>query len=198
MPNEHVGGIIWLTGLPGSGKTTLARGTAATLRRDGYHVYVLDGDSLRTGLNADLGFSEAERRESVRRAGEVACLFADAGILCIVALISPYEQGRQAVRERAPRQFFEVYVATPLGVCEARDPKGMYRRARTGELPDFTGVSSPYEPPAHPELVIDTSDQSPDVSIGLILDLVRAKFPPAMRKPNLACAPVSRTSLQSS
>jgi adenylylsulfate kinase len=174
----HVGAIVWLTGLPASGKTTLAYGAADILRTTGYSVYVLDGDGLRTGLNADLGFSEADRAESVRRAGEVASLFAEAGWLCLVALVSPYEERRRAARMRARRPFHEVYVATPLSVCERRDPKGMYERARRGEIPDFTGVTAPYEPPTHPELVIDTSLLAPEASIHLLVDYIRTRVSP--------------------
>jgi adenylyl-sulfate kinase len=183
MTNPHTGhhgGILWLTGLSGAGKTTIANGVASALLREGYFVHVLDGDVLRAGLNADLGFSQEDRRENVRRIGEVACLFADAGLLCLVAVISPYESGRQAVRARAAGRLHEVFVAAPREVCEARDPKGLYARARHGEIAQFTGVSSPYEPPGRPELILDTAGQSQEQSIAAMLDYIHAHYPQAL------------------
>ena len=154
----HRGATVWLTGLSGSGKSTLARTLEVELFRRGVRTYVLDGDNIRHGLNRDLGFGPAERTENIRRIGEVAKLFADAGVLVVTAFISPYREDRERVRAlHAPDEFVEVLVDAPLAVCEARDPKGMYARARRGELPEFTGVSAPYEPPDEPELVVDTS-----------------------------------------
>lgn len=151
------GGVIWLTGLSGAGKTTIARALETALKAEGRAVFVLDGDCLRRGLCADLGFSPADRRENIRRVGEVARLFADAGMVCIVALISPYRQDRARARAAAgSRGFLEVYINAPLAVCERRDPKGLYARARRGELADFTGVSAPYEPPGPAELELRT------------------------------------------
>jgi adenylyl-sulfate kinase len=158
------GCVVWLTGLSGSGKTTAAVALANAIHtRTKHRAYVLDGDRLRTGLNSDLGFSPSDRAENVRRAGAVAALMADAGLFAIVSLISPYRAGREAARAMAhPHPFFEVYVDTPLERCEQRDAKGLYRRARSGELRDFTGVSAPYEPPSAPDLTLDTSNEAPE------------------------------------
>jgi bifunctional enzyme CysN/CysC len=153
------GATIWLTGLSGSGKSTIAAAVEKHLVDSGRLAYRLDGDNLRTGLNADLGFSRAGREENVRRAAEVAGLFADAGLVAIVALISPYRTGRDLARfihRRAGLPFVEVYVATSVDVCADRDPKGLYARAEAGEIGSFTGVNDPYEPPDHPELVIES------------------------------------------
>ncbi len=149
---------IWITGLSGSGKSTLAFELCRRLAERGEMSYVLDGDVLRTGLNNDLGFSHADRTENVRRTGEVACMFNDAGVIAVVPLISPYRTDRDRVRElhqRRGKAFIEVYLAAPLDVCEQRDPKGLYAKARAGELRHFTGVDDPYEPPLSPELVIE-------------------------------------------
>lgn len=149
------GATIWLTGLSGSGKSTIATALEELLVARGIPAYMLDGDNLRHGLNGDLGFSEEERAENVRRAGEVACLFADAGMVAIVPLISPYVADRARVRARHEAgglPFIEVFVDTPLEECERRDPKGLYAKARAGELPHFTGIDDPYEAPADPEL----------------------------------------------
>ena len=154
--NRHPGGVIWLTGLSGAGKSTLAIEAEDRLFRKGYQVYALDGDNVRHGLNATLGFSPEDRAENIRRVGEVAALFADAGFIVLTAFISPYRSDRARARTAARRTgvqgFHEVHVRAPLAVCEARDPKGLYRRARAGEIADFTGVSAPYEPPDRPEL----------------------------------------------
>lgn len=151
------GATIWLTGLSGSGKSTIAAALERRLVARGTPAYMLDGDNLRHGLNGDLGFSEADRAENVRRAGEVACLFADAGIVAIVPLISPYVADRRRVRDRHEAgglRFIEVFVDTPLELCEQRDPKGLYAKARAGELAHFTGIDDPYEAPTDPELRI--------------------------------------------
>lgn len=149
----HRGALVWFTGLSGSGKTTLARAVEWKLQALGVHTYRLDGDVVRDGLNADLGFSPDARRENVRRIAEVGRLMVDAGLVVVAAVIAPYEQDRQATRARFGRgDFFEVWVDTPLEVCEQRDPKGLYKRARAGELTDFTGISAPYEVPENPEL----------------------------------------------
>ena len=151
------GVVVWLTGLSGSGKTTVAQALAEVLIRAGHSAHVLDGDRLRTGLNSDLGFSPEDRAENIRRAGEVAALFADAGVIAIAAFISPYRAGRDAARRAAGAQhFFEVFLDTPIEECERRDPKGLYRRARAGDLLDFTGVSAPYESPLDPDVHIMT------------------------------------------
>ena len=150
-----VGATVWFTGFSGSGKSTVAAAVEQALVDRGRVAYLLDGDNLRHGLNGDLGFSEADRAENVRRAGEVACLFADAGMVAIVPLISPYVADRERVRRRhedGGLRFVEVFVDTPLQECERRDPKGLYKKARAGELRHFTGIDDPYEPPTAPEL----------------------------------------------
>ncbi|WP_416382872.1 adenylyl-sulfate kinase [Nocardia abscessus] len=155
------GATVWFTGLSGAGKTTIASELRDSLTRAGRAAYLLDGDILRSGLNSDLGFTDADRRESVRRAGEVAALFADAGHVVLVALISPFEAGRHGARlahDAIGAAFYEVFVDTPLPVCETRDPKGLYRAARRGELRDFTGIDSPYERPRTPDLTVVPSD----------------------------------------
>ncbi|PXY20036.1 adenylyl-sulfate kinase [Prauserella flavalba] len=169
------GATIWLTGLSGSGKSTIAVELERRLVALGRPAYLLDGDNLRHGLNADLGFSARDRTENVRRAGEVARLFADAGVVAVVSLISPYRAGRdrvRAVHEAAGLPFVEVYVDTPLEVCEARDPKGLYARARAGELTGFTGIDTPYEPPAAPDLVLHPGDGDPATLAARVLALL--------------------------
>jgi len=143
-----------LTGLSGSGKSTVAYALERALSACGRLSYVLDGDNLRHGLNGDLGFAAADREENIRRVGEVAALFADAGLIAIAAFISPYRRDRDRARRMAADRFFEVFCDTPLAVCEARDPKGLYRRARAGEIKGFTGIDDPYEPPESPELTV--------------------------------------------
>jgi adenylylsulfate kinase len=149
----HRGALVWFTGLSASGKTTLAWAVEQALNARGVHTYWLDGDVVRDGLNADLGFSPADRRENVRRIAEVGRLMVDAGLIVLVAVIAPYAKDRAETRARfGPDDFFEVWVDTTIEVCEQRDPKGLYKRARKGELADFTGVSAPYEIPENPEL----------------------------------------------
>jgi len=161
---------IWLTGLPGAGKTTLASALEQRLREQGRPTCVLDGDSLRTGLCRDLGFSEADRIENVRRVAEVARLMVDAGLTVMVALVSPFHAQRRLARQLlSDGEFIEVFVDTPLEECERRDPKGMYARARGGKLKDFTGIDSRYERPENPELRIDTSVISVEASVELVL-----------------------------
>ncbi|HLU32246.1 MAG TPA: adenylyl-sulfate kinase [Acidimicrobiia bacterium] len=169
------GATIWLTGLSGSGKSTIAASVEEALIAEGRAAYRLDGDNIRHGLNADLGFSAEDRAENVRRIGEVARLFADAGVVVLVPVISPYRSDRDTVRQshaEAGLPFIEVFVDTPLEVCEARDPKGLYAKARAGEITGFTGVDDPYEPPLDPELSIDTTVTSPDEATSLILSLL--------------------------
>ncbi|MEY2631634.1 MAG: hypothetical protein RIR00_288 [Pseudomonadota bacterium] len=149
--------VLWLTGLSGAGKSTLAEALAARFAQTGGQPYILDGDKVRFGLNADLGFSDADRKENLRRAGHVARMLADAGVTVIAAFISPFEADRQGIRSLfAAGEYLEVYLSAPLAVCEQRDPKGLYKRARAGLIPEFTGIDSPYEPPPQPELVLDT------------------------------------------
>jgi adenylylsulfate kinase len=148
---------IWITGLPSSGKSTLAQALALALQKQNRACVVLDGDDLRTGLCSDLGFSTAERSENVRRVAEVARLFNRAGSFVVVAMISPLSSDRSRARSiLGPRKMVEIYLSTPLGVCERRDPKGLYRRARAGEIDDFTGISAPYQIPRQPKLTLDT------------------------------------------
>ena len=156
--NGHLGRVIWFTGLSGAGKSTLATSLEMELHRRGIHTYLLDGDELRRGLNSDLGFSVSDRSENIRRTAEVARLLMDAGLVVITALISPFRRERELARERIGRErFTEVYVNTSLEVCEQRDVKGLYKRARAGLLPDMTGIGSPYEPPVDPTYVADAA-----------------------------------------
>lgn len=169
------GVTVWLTGLSGSGKSTIAHRTEEILIRTGRAAYVLDGDNIRHGLNSDLGFSAADRAENVRRVGEVARLLCDAGLVVLVPLISPYAASRRRVREAhaaAGLRFREVFVDTPIEVCEQRDTKGMYARARAGEITGFTGVDDPYEPPLHPDLVLHTTELSVDECAARVIRLV--------------------------
>jgi bifunctional enzyme CysN/CysC len=174
--NGHKGGVLWFTGLSGSGKSTLALALEARLFAKGYHVYVLDGDNIRDGLNANLGFSPADRAENIRRVGEVAALFADAGFLVISSFISPYRADRERARQAAPEAFHEIHIEAPLEVCEARDPKGLYKRARAGDIPEFTGVSSPYEAPEQAELVVHTGERTVDDCLSELMAYVERAF----------------------
>ncbi|MCW8951373.1 MAG: adenylyl-sulfate kinase [Rhodospirillales bacterium] len=174
--NGHKGGVIWLTGLSGSGKTTLAFELERLLFERKWHVYVLDGDNVRHGLSADLGFSPEDRTENIRRIGEVAALFANAGVLVITAFISPYRSDREMAREAADENFCEVYLSADVEACEARDPKGLYRKARRGDIPDFTGISAPYEAPLSPEVTLNTGDLSVEESLERLLDYVSGRF----------------------
>lgn len=165
----HGSRTVWFTGLSGSGKSTLAFALEEALIAQGVAAYVLDGDNMRFGLNRDLGFSPEDRTENIRRIGEVCRLFQDAGLIVLTAFVSPYEADRNAVRALHPEgSFVEVFVDTPLEVCEARDVKGLYAKARAGEIPEFTGVSAPYEPPSAPEITIDTSKPLADCVSELI------------------------------
>jgi bifunctional enzyme CysN/CysC len=169
------GATVWLTGLSGSGKSTIAYGLEDRLVREGRAAYVLDGDNVRHGLNADLGFSPEDRTENVRRVGEVARLMADAGLVVAVPVISPYRADRERVRaahDAADIPFFEVWISTPLEVCESRDPKGRYAKARAGHLASFTGIDAPYESPTAPELALDTSVLNTDSCVVRIRELL--------------------------
>jgi bifunctional enzyme CysN/CysC len=170
------GVTVWLTGLSGSGKSTIAHRLEDCLVSEGRAAYVLDGDNVRHGLNGDLGFAPDDRAENVRRIGEVARLMADAGLVVAVPVISPYRADRDRVRAAhavAGLRFLEVWVATPLEECERRDPKGMYARARAGEISSFTGLDAPYEAPVDPDLTLDTSTGDVDSTVDRILDLLR-------------------------
>lgn len=164
------GCVVWLTGLSGSGKSTIARRLEQRLLEDGVTAYVLDGDNMRFKLNKDLGFSPEDRTENIRRVGRVAELFADAGVVCITAFISPYQADRDGARAMVPEgRFVEVYVATDLATCEARDPKGLYSKARAGEIKGFTGIDAPYEAPESPEIVVQTAQGDIDGSCDQVI-----------------------------
>ena len=173
----HRGAVIWFTGLSGSGKSTIATALDHRLFEDGRFSYVLDGDNVRHGLNGDLGFSPDDREENIRRIGEVAKLMADAGAVVLTAFISPYRKDRDRVREIQTRDmdFIEVLVDCPLDVCEERDPKGLYKKARAGEIPQFTGISAPYETPEAPELVVNTSELSVGECVDALMEYLGAK-----------------------
>nr|MDH3176745.1 adenylyl-sulfate kinase [Bacillus pumilus] len=174
--NNHKSGIIWLTGLSGSGKSTIANAAARELFEQGYQVTVLDGDNVRHGLNKDLGFSDDDRKENIRRIGEVAKLFVEQGTIVITAFISPFQEDRRIVRQLVEAgEFHEVFVKCDLNVCEERDPKGLYKKARNGEIPFFTGIDSPYEEPTAPELVLDTGELSREESKRRLVDYVKGR-----------------------
>ena len=164
---------LWMTGLSGAGKSTLANALEQELNKKGKHTYILDGDNLRHGLNSDLGFSEADRNENVRRAAEAAKLMVDAGLIVIVGLISPFKKERDWARSLfKDDQFKEIYISTSLQECEQRDTKGLYKKARQGEVIDFTGIDSPYEPPENPDTIIDTKNKTIEECVHIILQKV--------------------------
>lgn len=169
------GAVVWFTGLSGSGKSTIARALEERLAAAGRLVYVLDGDNIRHGLCADLGFSAADRVENIRRIGHVAALLADAGALVLTAFISPFRADRAQVRELLGGDFLEVHVDAPLATCEDRDPKGLYKKARAGQIPEFTGITSPYEPPEHPELRIASGPLSVSECAAAVQDLLQRR-----------------------
>jgi len=169
--------LIWFTGLSGSGKSTLAIGLEQYLFESGFKVYLLDGDNIRKGINKDLGFSSADRTENIRRIGEVSKLMLDAGLIIISAFISPFRDDREMVKEIVGEErFTEVFVDCPLEVCEKRDTKGLYKKARQGFIRDFTGIGSPYEIPEHPNLVIHTHKERIDESLSTLINYVEAKL----------------------
>ncbi|MDF7679185.1 adenylyl-sulfate kinase [Enterobacteriaceae bacterium ESL0689] len=168
----HRGVVLWFTGLSGSGKSTVAGALEEALYQRAISTYLLDGDNLRHGLCSDLGFSDADRQQNIRRAGEVAKLMADAGLVVLTAFISPHRRERQYVRERLGEgHFIEIFVDTPLAVCEARDPKGLYKKARAGQLDHFTGIDSQYEPPEEAEIHLD-GEQPVTILVRQLLDLL--------------------------
>lgn len=174
LRNGHRGRVIWLTGLSASGKSTIATDLERELFNMGRHVYVLDGDNMRHGLCSDLGFSPKDRKENIRRVGETAKLFAAAGNICITAFISPYRSDREMVRQiMEPGKFVEVYCNAPLEVCEARDPKGLYAKARAHQIKDFTGISAPYEPPERAELELATDKLTAAESVARIIEYLQ-------------------------
>jgi bifunctional enzyme CysN/CysC len=162
--------VLWFTGLSGSGKSTIANEVEKALNLMNRHTFLLDGDNVRHGLNRDLGFTETDRIENIRRVGEVAKLMADAGLIVLTAFISPFRAERQMVRDMIPAgEFIEIFVDTPLDVAEARDVKGLYKKARSGQLKNFTGIDSPYEAPEHPEIRVNTVDMSPEDAAQFII-----------------------------
>lgn len=168
--NGHLSAVIWLTGLPSAGKSTIAVETQLRLFKRGIHIFALDGDNVRHGLNKNLGFSQDDRTENIRRIGEVSKLFIDAGMLLITSFISPYRKDRDNIRDLLKKgDFIEVYVKTSVEECERRDPKGNYKKARSGEIKNFTGISAPYEEPEHPEIIIDTEEHPKDASAQMII-----------------------------
>jgi len=171
----HRGAVLWFTGLSASGKSTLAVEVERALFREGYFSYVLDGDNVRHGLNGDLGFSPEDRTENIRRIGEVAKLFAESGALVLTAFISPYREDRDRIRELMSRSndFVEVFVSCPVEVCEGRDPKGLYKKARAGEIPNFTGIDAPYEEPESPELVVETNLFDVEACVAQVMGFLR-------------------------
>lgn len=174
--NGHKGGVLWFTGLSGAGKSTLAVALEKRLFEKGYNVFVLDGDNVRHGLNANLSFSPEDRAENIRRVGEVAALFERAGMIAITSFISPYRSDRDRARQAAGSGFHEIHVKADVATCEARDPKGLYKKARTGEIKEFTGISAPYEAPDAPELVIDTAASSVEECVERLVNYVEGKF----------------------
>jgi adenylylsulfate kinase len=174
--NGHQGVVLWFTGLSGAGKSTVANALEQELVKRKVHSYLLDGDNVRHGLCADLGFSEADRTENIRRVGAVAGLMLDAGLVVLSAFISPYRAQRQAIKDSLPAgKFLEIYIATSLDVCEQRDVKGLYQKARRGEISHFTGISDPYEAPEHADLIIDTAQQSLEQSVEQLIALLTEK-----------------------
>ena len=174
--NGHKSAILWFTGLSGAGKSTLAHAVEAKLHELKCATYVLDGDNIRHGLCKDLGFSDDDRTENIRRIGEVAKLFVDAGVVALTAFISPFRSDRDSVRALvADGDFVEIYCYAPLDVCEERDPKGLYKKARAGEIPEFTGITSPYEEPLNPEIKVDTASQSLEESVAQVIDTLRER-----------------------
>ena len=165
--------LLWLTGLPSSGKSTIAYTVEHALVKRGHLAYVLDGDNIRFGLNGNLGFSAEDRTENIRRIGEVGKLFVDAGLLTLASFVSPYSADRDAVRElMGEGDFVEIFIDTPVEICEERDPKGLYKKARTGEISNFSGISDPYEVPEKPEMIIKTADWTAEEAAVLIIEML--------------------------
>ena len=174
--NGHGSVILWFTGLSGAGKSSLAHAVEEKLHQMNCHTFVFDGDNVRHGLCADLGFTSDDRVENIRRVGEMAKLFIEAGVIALTAFISPFRDDRERVRSLAPHgDFLEIYCHCPLEICEQRDVKGLYKRARAGEIKDFTGISSPYEAPTDAELVVETGTLSMEDSVAQVMDLLRER-----------------------
>jgi len=176
LGNGHKAACLWFTGLSGSGKSTLANHVEQELFHQGIKTFILDGDNIRNGLNKGLTFTEEDRIENVRRIGEVAKLMCDAGLVVIATFITPFRRERQSLRNLLGESFYEIFVDTPLEVCEQRDVKGLYKKARSGEISNFTGISSPFEPPSSPDIYIDTANQSLEHSVNLILASILPKI----------------------
>jgi len=174
--NGHHGAVVWFTGLSGAGKSTLAKLVERELFNRGCHCYILDGDNVRHGLNRDLGFSPEDRTENIRRIGEVANLMRDGGMICLTAFISPYRADRDSARVVCPEgSFLEVYCKCALDECERRDPKGLYKKARAGEIPEFTGISAPYEEPENPEITVETDRYTPRECVEQVIAALRER-----------------------
>lgn len=175
--NGHKSAVFWLTGLSGSGKSTLANQLEKKLFSLNYSTYLLDGDNVRHGLNGDLGFSQSDRMENIRRIGEVSKLFVDAGLVVITAFVSPFSADRNSVRDLFNNHdFYEIYIECPIEECEKRDPKGLYKKAREGVIKEFTGIQSPYEIPVNPDLVINTAENDLETCTSLLMNFVEEKL----------------------
>ena len=174
--NEHKGHVLWFTGLSGSGKSTVASAVERKLHQQGIRTFILDGDNVRTGLNSDLDFSAASREENIRRIAHVSALLKDAGLVVLSAFVSPYQKDRDFVRESAQGDFSEIFISTPLEVCEQRDVKGLYAKARAGQISNFTGVSAPFEEPTNPELDVPTHELSIDQATAMVVDYINPKI----------------------
>lgn len=173
--NGHRGSILWFTGLSGAGKSTLAHAVEEELFKRGYQTFVLDGDNVRHGLCNDLGFSVDDRHENIRRVGELAKLFSDAGLIVLTAFISPLREDRARVRTLAPDDFLEIYCHCPIEICESRDVKGLYKKAREGKIPNFTGINSPYEPPSEPDLSLSTGELTIEQCVAKVMQLLETQ-----------------------
>ena len=174
--NGHRGAVLWFTGLSGCGKSTIANAVDQLLHEQGVHTFVLDGDNIRKGLNKNLGFTPEDRTENIRRIGEVAKLFADAATIVSTAFISPYKSDRDMVRALLPQgEFIEIMVQASLDTCESRDPKGLYKKARAGEIKDFTGISAPYEAPVSPEILLDSDNKGIEELAGEVIAYLKGK-----------------------
>lgn len=172
--NRHKSAILWFTGLSGSGKSTLSNTVEAYLHAQGTRTFVLDGDNIRQGLCSDIGFSDEDRTENIRRIGEVSKLMMDAGVICMTAFISPFRKDRRIVRDiTIAGDFIEIFCNADIDICEKRDPKGLYKKARAGEIAEFTGISSPYEVPEHPEIILETGIQSVEESVAQVIDYLK-------------------------
>ena len=174
--NGHKGHVLWFTGLSGSGKSTVASAVERELHQQGIRTFILDGDNVRTGLNSDLDFSAASREENIRRIAHVSALMKDAGLVVLSAFVSPYRKDRDFVRECAQGHCSEIFISTPLEVCEQRDVKGLYAKARAGEISNFTGISAPFEEPTNPELNVPTHEMSIEEATALVVDYINTKI----------------------